>query len=218
MQYISKFNLYIFDCDGVILNSNELKIKAMENTLLSLFIDQSQITNCVNYFKRNFGKSRFHHVEHFLDNCIHVEEDGRSGLRSKILEGYSAQCKLLYKTSDITPGLIDFLLTLNGKKYIASGSEQTELRQVLTDKKLSHLFDGIFGSPLPKKEIVSNILNIENSTSALFFGDAFADYEAAMENKIDFVAYLPYSNVKEELKKQSEVSNFIVLNSWSDSK
>ena len=66
MHQLSKYDVYIFDCDGVIFNSNQLKIKAMKNSLEANFSDSHLIKQCLNYFQLNFGKSRFHHIEHFL--------------------------------------------------------------------------------------------------------------------------------------------------------
>jgi len=47
------------------------------------------------------------------------------------------------------------------------------------------------------------------------FGDAISDMNAALDNNIDFIAYLPYSNVSEELIIESENRGFTIMNSWS---
>jgi beta-phosphoglucomutase-like phosphatase (HAD superfamily) len=70
MLPLNDYGVLILDCDGVIFNSNSLKIKAMEMALLKQGIGDSQLQNCLYYFKNNFGKSRFHHIEYFVDKFI----------------------------------------------------------------------------------------------------------------------------------------------------
>ena len=82
----------------------------------------------------------------------------------------------------------------NGKKYIASGSEQEELRGWCFFKKgvwISILM-GFFGSPTGKAKLVENILKKERSCNAVMFGDAESDMLSAQKNHIDFVFYKPF--------------------------
>ena len=46
------------------------------------------------------------------------------------------------------------------------------------------------------------------------FGDALSDMTSALENSIDFIAYLPYSNVREKLEKESLEREFSIIDSW----
>jgi phosphoglycolate phosphatase-like HAD superfamily hydrolase len=214
MHPIYNYDIYIFDCDGVILDSNALKIKAMRESLTTLNLNLDLVTKCIDYFTVNFGKSRFHHVAHFLDNVLCVDEADKKSLEKKILDDFSKKCRILYLTADITPGFIEFLNTLKGKKYVASGSEQNELRDVFKLRGLNDLFENIYGSPTPKVELVAKILQEAECNQAVMFGDAISDMKASLDNQIDFVAYLPYSNVKSELQRQSLINNFSIINNW----
>lgn len=216
MRPISDYKVYIFDCDGVILDSNQLKMDAMERALCAIFQQKSEIDLCVNYFKHNFGKSRFHHVDVFLNDFLTVKKKDKSQYRQDIINSYSSMCKSLYLDASITPGFLEFLQLLDGKKYIASGSEQEELRQVFKERGLDNLFDGIYGSPIAKSENVGTILNIENNDSAIMFGDAISDINAALDNKIDFVAYTPFSNVSVQLEKRSLEQGCRIINGWEE--
>jgi phosphoglycolate phosphatase-like HAD superfamily hydrolase len=102
---------------------------------------------------------------------------------------------------------------LSGSKYVASGSEQSELIEVFSKRNLDIYFDGIYGSPESKSSLVSNIIR-GNSRKAVMFGDAISDMNAALDNNIDFIAYLPYSNVGEELLVESKNKGFSIMNSW----
>ncbi|KYN85340.1 haloacid dehalogenase [Vibrio cidicii] len=214
MPLLSEYEVYIFDCDGVILDSNQLKIEAMKNALEAHFSTPDLIAECIDYFRHNFGKSRFHHVAHFLASILVVEEVKRSELERRILADFSQQCRTLYLTAQMTPGFMSFLEQCKGKRYVASGSEQSELRDIFVQRGLDAHFDGVFGSPTPKAELIRNILKQENNTNAVMFGDAMSDLQAAKVNNCHFVAYLPYSNVGEQLRKEALSLHYDIANSW----
>jgi len=216
MQDLTNYNTFIFDCDGVILDSNKLKISAMYCTLVELKFCDEEIDKCVNYFSNNFGKSRFHHVKQFIMEFLTVKLEDQVCVEKNILELYSEKCKLLYIKAEITPGFIDFISRLKGRKFVASGSEQNELREVFKIRKLDVLFDGVFGSPTAKNTIVKNILSTIPKATSLMFGDAISDLEAAKSNSIDFVAYLPYSNVVYELSEKAAVFGYKSINQWTE--
>lgn len=217
MRFELDHDIYIFDCDGVILNSNQLKINAMESALCALSIGDNQIKRCCEYFRKNFGKSRYHHVEHFVSNILQIEhETTRKELELKIITLFSNQCQKLYLEAELTPGFLEFLQTLRGKKYIASGSAEDELRSVFRERGLDHHFSEIYGSPTAKSDNISHILGLEETEKAVMFGDAISDLEASIANKIDFIAYRTYSNVPDLLTIQSKCHGFKVIDSWSE--
>ena len=215
MPQLSNYEVYIFDCDGVILDSNQLKIEAMKNALEAHFLSPRQIEQCVSYFRYNFGKSRFHHVAHFLDSFLSVAPEQKAEIERQILESFSKQCRTLYLLADLTPGFITFIKQCQGKKYVASGSEQGELRDVFAERGLDKYFDGVFGSPMPKAELIKHILEQEQNTNAVMFGDAESDMLSAHQNEIDFVFYTPYSNVKDKMLEQCSLHQHLVIADFS---
>ncbi|MBH0027518.1 HAD family hydrolase [Pseudoalteromonas sp. SWN29] len=216
MHPITDYDVYIFDCDGVILDSNQLKIDAMQNALSTVILDQVKVKECVDYFRVNFGRSRFHHVDVFIDKFLRLDKSMVEQTKKSILEAYSSLCRALYLKAELTPNVIEFIETIKGNKFIASGSEQKELQEVFKLRGLDVHFNGIYGSPIKKNELVTNILELTNSNNAIMFGDAISDFEAAKINKIDFVGYLPYSNVREELELIATRSGALAINRWSE--
>ncbi|HAS8557962.1 TPA: HAD family hydrolase [Vibrio vulnificus] len=217
MPLLSEYEIYIFDCDGVILDSNQLKIEAMKNALEVHFSVQDPIAECVDYFRHNFGKSRFHHVSHFLNSILNIQEDKKDELEQLILADFSEQCRRLYITAELTPGFLEFLAECKGKRYVASGSEQSELRDVFALRGLDIYFDGVYGSPTPKTELIQGILKQEKNTNAVMFGDAESDMLSAKKNNIDFIFYSPYSNVKNTMEVLLEKNGYKkILRSWKN--
>ncbi|MDX7899827.1 HAD family hydrolase [Aeromonas media] len=215
MRLLNDYEVYIFDCDGVILNSNKLKIDAMKNVLLAHSFSSQQVEKCLDYFRNNFGKSRFHHVDFFLKNILNVSPSRKNELEKDILQDFSMQCRELYLSAELTDGFISFITACNGKRYVASGSEQGELRDVFSQRGLSKYFSEIFGSPRPKIEIVRHILELEKTTNAVMFGDAESDMFSARENNIDFIFYSPLSNVREAMVEKCTAYGYQIIDDFS---
>lgn len=214
MHPIYNYDVYIFDCDGVILDSNALKIHAMREALSALPFSEESISECVNYFSKNFGKSRFHHIEYFLEYILDVEESNKISIEKKILADFSEQCKKLYLTAELTPNFLTFIKSLPGRKYVASGSEESELRDVFKIRGLDQYFIEVYGSPTKKSELVKNIKKMGPNLNIVMIGDAVSDFEASKINHIDFYCYIPYSNVIEKMQELSNDNGFVVLDFW----
>ena len=52
--------------------------------------------------------------------------------------------------------------------------------------------------------------------NAIMFGDAISDMEAAKNNKIDFVGYIPFSNVKEKLTILIKNNDYTLVGHWKE--
>ena len=219
MRFHEFGDLLLLDCDGVILNSNYIKIDSMRCALSDIEGIAEGVDEAVKYFTNNFGKSRFHHVEAFLNGILSLQtEADKSCVERAILTKYASNLDLSYKQAMVTEGFLDFLTALKIKKYVVSGSEQEQLRAVFSEKGLTSYFEEVFGSPINKIELVSAILSKENPESPVLIGDSIADLNVALELGIDFVAYTPYSNVAEELVEEASRFGFPVLNNWAEVK
>lgn len=213
MLHVDKYDLYIFDCDGVILDSNKLKIQAMRESLNMQTYSLQMVEKCLEYFSNNFGKSRFHHVKYFVDEILKIK-DIEKIIENEILKNFSEKCEKMYLNAPLTPGFLSFIETINGKKFVASGSEQSELQKVFKERGLNKYFVDIYGSPTPKNQLVNKILSDNSHESALMIGDAISDFEASQVNGIDFACYIPYSNVKSKMERFSSEYKFTIIEDW----
>jgi len=217
MHLPRNYDVYIFDCDGVLLDSNKLKIIAMRDALESFSIDKEIVRKCVDYFSQNFGKSRYHHIDFFLKNFLRDENlvAETADFKCKVLLKYAKNVDKSYSDAKVIPGVISILDGLNGELFVASGSEQKQLQSVLESKGLSSYFQDIFGSPRSKTEIVANIISqYQNNVSVVLVGDSVADYAAASNNAVDFIGLSGYSNTPELLKHLCVENNKICIEYW----
>lgn len=213
MRPLSSFDVYIFDCDGVILDTNRLKIDAMGQALQSLQkFPAEEIDQCLHYFAENFGKSRFAHIRHFVDDIFTLPDADE--YYEVILEQYSSACRALYLQAAIAPGFLNFVTQLDGDKYVASGSVQDELRWVFAQRSLDRYFRGIFGAPLAKGRIVADIQKINAEKSIVLIGDSESDFYASKENNIDFVFYSKFSLVQDKMLTLAGEYGFTVLDKF----
>ena len=90
---------------------------------------------------------------------------------------------------------------LGKEMHIVSGSDQIELRELCGKLEIAHFFYSILGSPTAKKNLVESIINKGTKPKGCYclIGDAINDYDASVENDIQFFGF---NNV--ELLKHSE--------------
>ncbi len=212
------YDAVIFDCDGVILDSNNMKISAMGSALSAAGYPATHIPCAISYFKNNFGKNRFHHVNYFVSDLLGSalpEGTDSENLKTEIISAYAEAVEQEYMEVAEADGVRNLLASWFARSdlYIASGSEQEQLQRVMKARNLDDFFIDILGSPASKVDNVRKIIN-KGYKNVLFIGDAVADMQAAFDNGIDFVFYSPYSNVKSEMMELSEKFKFLEISDY----
>lgn len=192
---LSKYKTIIFDCDGVVLDSNKVKSDAF--FLAALPYGQKAAQEFVEYHKANGGVSRYKKFQYFLENII---EDEISSLGyNELLDAYAKEVVEGMISCEVTKGLEKLREETRYVNWlIASGGDQAELREIFTKRKLIDLFDGgIFGSPDTKENIFQREIEKNNiKTPALFLGDSKYDYLASSKVEgIDFIFISQWSEV-----------------------
>ncbi len=183
---ISKYKTVIFDCDGVILQSNKIKTNAFRSVLISEPDDL--VDEFITYHQNNGGVSRYVKFEHYYRN---IKQEKQYLLMSK--KAISRYAKIILDQlieAQYVPGFVDTINYLNKNKipcFVVSGGDQNELHNIFKRRKIFNKFIEVLGSPVSKgvhvKEIVkSNKLNYP----AVFFGDARSDMDTALNNGLDF--------------------------------
>jgi phosphoglycolate phosphatase-like HAD superfamily hydrolase len=214
-ELTSKHKLWVFDCDGVVLDSNKLKTEAFYEVALQFGIDAANAM--VEYHVSNGGVSRFKKFEWFLRRQQGVDFSPRD--HKKLCDQYGQLVKRKLIDCSYTDGFIDILSKLNSsgiKPYIVSGGFEDELRDVFLERKIAKCFSAIYGSPRDKATILGEILSSGISVSeGIFFGDARADYDAARQFQMSFVFVRRYSEAGTWFKALDDES-VLTINSFLD--
>jgi phosphoglycolate phosphatase-like HAD superfamily hydrolase len=210
---LENWDAVIFDCDGVLLDSNWMKVHAFVHTLEALGVAESTRAAFSLFQRNNFGISRHKLFAELLNERFGLIPADLS--LPALLAGYGSQCKQGYLRAPATRGMQLLLTQLAGRPlFVASGSEEEELRQVFELRDLTRYFHGIYGSPTPKTQLLANIrMQLPAATRFVMLGDAVADYQAAQDNQMDFICVCAYSTVRETMLTLARSAGFPVVES-----
>lgn len=183
----SNIRYWLFDCDGVILNSNKVKTEAFEVVLHQFGEEVKSLF--LQYHLSNGGVSRQQKFKYLFENILNTSVDVEH--YNNLLEQYSKECLAGLINCEVSRGLLplfEILRQMNARAFVVSGGSQVELNQVFRVLGIHHLFEGVFGNPLNKYEIVTSLVKDFDLDRAhtIFFGDARYDYEVASENGLQF--------------------------------
>lgn len=190
---IPSYKTVVFDCDGVVLNSNRTKTEAFRIAAQPWGAEAAD--ELVAHHVANGGISRHLKFAYFLALILPQHAPGAvpgidgPGL-DELLTSYAQAVRGGLMTCAVAEGLEDLReQTPDSSWCIVSGGEQAELREIFAARRLDHLFDGgIFGGPDSKDTILARLLaNGIIRSPALFIGDSRYDYEASKRAGIDFI-------------------------------
>lgn len=185
---IKKYKTIVFDCDGVVLNSNHLKIQAYFDVAIEFGANQTQAKALVDHHIALGGISRYPKFEYFLREIMHqvVTDDAMNAL----LNSFTTQVTRLLSTCEVSPYLNALkLATKESKWMILSGGDQAEIREIFKLRQLDTFFEGgIYGSPDNKDLVLAREKDNGNiQFPALFIGDSQYDYLASTNAGLDFL-------------------------------
>ncbi|MBU2964991.1 HAD hydrolase-like protein [Amphritea sp. 2_MG-2023] len=181
---LNKYKTLVFDCDGVVLNSNKVKTEAFYQAALPY--GQPAAQALVDFHLERGGISRYEKFEWFLSTVV----PGVEGPDYKtLLKSYAEEVMHGLLRCEVADLALLRKKNLDANWLIVSGGDQDELRDIFNKRNLISFFDGgIFGSPDNKSEILEREIAAGNiNYPALFLGDSQYDFESAKQAKLDFM-------------------------------
>jgi heptosyltransferase-2 len=186
---LSHFPNLIFDFDGVIAETNAIRIQGFKELFGRRYPDD-KVEMLLRYARANTGLSRYAKIRHFFEHILKCKFD--AALLEQFAADYSAIVKERVIAAPAVPGTEMFLDTWQGRSGCAviSGSDEIELREVCSARGIADYFTAIYGSPPTKKENINRLLEQTGwgAAECLFIGDSHNDLMAAMEFGIKFLA------------------------------
>lgn len=132
----SNFELIIFDCDGVLVDSEVLSMRAYRDTLLAsgIDIDQNALLDCVGLKQ--------------ADIFSRIEKLSGASVPAAVRDALWPRIRALFETElEPTVGLVDFLRSLRTKICVASSSDPGRLTVSLSLTGLTGFFgDAVFST------------------------------------------------------------------------
>ena len=190
------YKAIVFDFDGTLIESIEMKTNAFKE-LFSTYPDNwGEIKE---YHLQNEGISREVKIPYIYNNFLKLPLTAEK--EKEMVKYYS---KLVYEhmlTIPLVTGADELFTAERGsqKQFIASGTPDWELKLIFDKRDITKYFDGVYGTPAGKEEIVRNFSSESGIAmeEMLFVGDAQSDYEASRVCGMDFVWRKRPYNAKE---------------------
>jgi len=197
MRPLAEYKTLVFDCDGVVLNSNQLKIQAYYDVAIKFGANKTQAQALVDHHVKLGGISRYPKFEYFLHEIM--QQAFTEQAMQALLDRFTAEVKRLLTDCEIAPDLMRVReANPHAKWMIISGGDQAELRDIFQQRGIDKMFDaGIFGSPHNKDDILARELAAGNIIKpALFIGDSRYDQQASSNAGLDFVFLSAWTDVE----------------------
>ena len=191
----------IFDFDGVILNSHNVKTDAFEKIFNKY--GKSIGKKAKNYHLKNAGKSRYLKFKYILNNVLKYKSSKK--IMEYLDKEFSNYCDNKILKLKISKYLLRYLKKNYKKKnfFISTGTPQKKIEEIIKKKKIKKFFKKIYGSPDKKIEHINKIiLKYENKSKTVFIGDSEEDYKSAKICGIDFLLKLNSESKNLKLPKR----------------
>lgn len=191
--HVQVIKTIIFDFDGVLVESTNIKTDAFRR-LFSKWADH--VDEIVDYHKDNMGLSRYVKFEHFYKNILNEPYSEESG--EDLSRRFSEIVVEEIEKAPFVAGAKEFLEANCGDLtfFIASGTPESELKDIVSHKGLAKYFKGVYGSPSTKTEITEMLLKEHslNIEEVVFIGDTRSDKVAADNTGVGFILRITADN------------------------
>ena len=164
------YDFLIFDCDGVILDSNSIKSEAFRYSLMGYPTDA--IDELMEFHHQHGGISRYVKFEYFFSKIlgnIAFEQELKN-----VLNHFQTYVFDRLIECPLVPGIEEILIYLSNQQkrcFVISGADEVELHQILSAHALIGYFETVFGSPATKTEIMRDLFKSTGMSphNGLFF-------------------------------------------------
>lgn len=182
-----KYKAIIFDFDGVICDSVDVKTKAFASLYASHGPEIERMV--INYHLAHGGISRFKKIRHFEETFLNKRISEKEIEEKASLFASIVKDKVI--KSNFLPGAIEFIKRMSKvvPLFICTGTPEFEIIEITKKKGINLFFKEIYGSPTDKKTIIGNILNKHqfSSSDVVYFGDATTDQIATKAFEMPFI-------------------------------
>ena len=184
------YDAIVFDFDGTLVDSCNIKTWAFGKLFESYGKEIEK--DVLAYHLKNEGVSRFVKFRYLKETLLgetYKTEDGNklSQLYSKLVRDAVVQAPFL-------PFVLEFLEEVYQQipLFVASGTPEAELRDIVLLRRMNRFFRGIYGSPDSKAKILQKVLRVNKliPETVLMVGDALSDLEGSQIAGTGFVGIL----------------------------
>jgi phosphoglycolate phosphatase-like HAD superfamily hydrolase len=182
----SALDAVVFDFDGVILESVDVKTEAFR----ALFADHpGEIESILELHERHGGVSRYVKFDMIYRDILRVPLAPAD--RDALGRRFETLALERVLACAMVPGAREVLDGLRGRVAMAvvSGTPDGELATIVERRGLAPYFAEVHGGSRPKRDIIRDMMRANGwrSDRMIMLGDAMTDHDAAAANGIAFI-------------------------------
>ncbi len=213
VEMLSSKKLMVFDFDGVLADSVEIKTEVFAKLYETYGLDV--VAKVVRHHRANGGMSRFEKFRFYHREFV-GQEIGEGKVR-ELADEFSVLAKQAVIDAPEIPGALAALRNFcaAGKTCVVnSATPEEEIIDIVNRRHLSEYLVAVYGAPASKKDNLEKILNNFSSLAkdTIFFGDTRSDLNAALALDVDFVG------VGESIRRELELlaPEYITIMDFND--
>jgi len=203
-----------FDCDGVIFDSNGMKLAALRHALSPYPL--AALESMERFWAENGGMSRYKKLEYFFRELVPVSDVAESVHAAAARFGEFASRS--YDAIEPLPEALSLVRdTGKSRAFAVSGTDEAELQAAFERKRLTPLFTEVRGSPTTKLDHVRRILTERGAppATALFIGDGGGDYQVCRTLGMPFIYLNQYSEWTGAAETLANAPATLWVETWS---
>jgi len=195
-------NIFIFDFDGVIVDSMISKGKSFCNLFDNLNAKDKKMI--INYHLENGSLSREKKIRYIINNILKINLSNieKEKFITRKVTNFKLEYEKMYLRIKLVKGIkryLNYLNSLNKKIFIVSSAPLNEIRNICINNDILKYFHKIYDNKKTKNKHFNAILSSfnNNNLDMIYFGDSLFDFKVASFFNIDFCSVLtnPHSNL-----------------------
>ena len=184
--------VHIFDCDGVISDTNEIKSDAFKYVARK-YLSNEALIKLIEFHENNIGKSRWEKFNFLKVNGLNDEFE-----TDFLCQEYAFYVENYMYKKPLVPYIKKYINSLEKNSeniiYIASGGESNQVKRLIKFHKINIMENNIFGSPTKKIDIVKTIKKKHVKSKFILYGDSLYDSKCAALIEAKFIFISGYTN------------------------